>query len=87
MRELDLQTKKFFFQNQVTSRFKVAHVVNTKLVFRDWFSFIKNDNSNQIIQIMQNPILKFRQRSIISEKVDYLSKNLRTLTSYNYHRL
>ena len=33
---------------------------------------------------MQNTIQKFRQGSIIFEKLDILSENLKTLTSSNY---
>ena len=33
---------------------------------------------------MQNPIPKFRQSSIISEKPHYLSEKLKTLTTSNY---
>ena len=33
---------------------------------------------------MQNPIQKFRQSSIVFEKRDILSENLKTLTSSNY---
>ena len=33
---------------------------------------------------MQNPILKFRQSSCISEKPGYLSEKFKTLTSSNY---
>ena len=33
---------------------------------------------------MQNPIQKFRQSSIVSEKPGILSENLKTLTSSNY---
>ena len=33
---------------------------------------------------MQNPIQKFRQSSIVFEKPDILSENLKTLTSSNY---
>ena len=36
---------------------------------------------------MQNPIIKFRQSSIISGKLVYLSEKLKTLTNYNYHRV
>ena len=36
---------------------------------------------------MQNPIPKFRQGSIISEKLGYLSEKLETLTSSNYHKV
>ena len=36
---------------------------------------------------MQNPILKFRQSSIISEKPDYLSEKLKSLTNFNYYRV
>ena len=36
---------------------------------------------------MQNPIPKFRQNSIISEKPGYFSKKLKTLTSSNYHKV
>ena len=32
-----------------------------------------------------NPLLKFRQNSIISEKPGYLSRELKILTSSNYH--
>ena len=40
-----------------SSILKVTRVVNLKLAFTDWFSY-KFDNTNQV---MQNPILKFRQ--------------------------
>ena len=33
---------------------------------------------------MQNPIQKFRQSSIVFEKRDILSENLKTLTNFNY---
>ena len=33
---------------------------------------------------MQNPIQKFRQRSIVFEKTSILSENMKTLTSSNY---
>ena len=33
---------------------------------------------------MQNPVQKFRQNSIVFEKPDILSENLKTLTSSNY---
>ena len=36
---------------------------------------------------MQNPILKFRQSSIISEKPGYLSEKLKTLTSLKTKKL
>ena len=36
---------------------------------------------------MQNPLLKFRQSSIISEKLGYLSEKLKALTSSNYDRV
>ena len=36
---------------------------------------------------MQNPLLKFRQSSIISEKPGYLSEKLKALTSSNYDRV
>ena len=36
---------------------------------------------------MQNPIQKFRQSSMVFEKPDILSKNLKTLTSSNYPTL
>ena len=36
---------------------------------------------------MQNPIFKFRESSIISEKLGYLSEKLKTLTSSNYHNV
>ena len=36
---------------------------------------------------MHNPLLKFRQSSIISEKPGYFSEELKTLTSYSYHRI
>ena len=35
---------------------------------------------------MQNPLPKFKESSIISEKPGYLSEKLKTLTSSNYHR-
>ena len=34
---------------------------------------------------MQNPILKFRQSSIVFETPGFLSEKLKTLTSFNYH--
>ena len=43
--------------------FKVAHVFNLNLVFTDKFFIIGNTN-----QVMQNPIPKLRQASIISKK-------------------
>ena len=49
---------------------KVDHVVNIKLAFMDW------QFCDLIIQLMQNPI-KFRQSSIISEKLGYLSEKLK----------
>ena len=36
---------------------------------------------------MQNPIQKFRQSSIVFEKPDVLSENLKTFTSSNYPRV
>ena len=36
---------------------------------------------------MQNPILKFRQSSIVFETPGFLSEKLKTLTSFNYHRV
>ena len=36
---------------------------------------------------MQNLIIKFRQSHITLEKPGYLSENLKTLTSSNYHFL
>ena len=36
---------------------------------------------------MEDPVLKFGQSSIIFEKPGYLSENLKTLTSSNYHRV
>ena len=33
---------------------------------------------------MQNPIQKFRKSSIVFEKPGILTKNLKTLTSFNY---
>ena len=36
---------------------------------------------------MQNPMLKLRQTSFISEKPGYFSEKLKTLTSSNYHRV
>ena len=36
---------------------------------------------------MQNPQIKFRQSSIISEKPGYLSEKLKALTSSNYDRV
>ena len=36
---------------------------------------------------MQNLIPKFRQSSIISNKLGYLSEKLKTLMSSNYHRV
>ena len=62
---------------------EVARVVDLKLVFTDWF-FLWFDNTNQVVQ---NPISKFRQSFITSEKPGYLSKKLKTLTSCNYHQV
>ena len=39
------------------------------------------------IVVLQNLIPKFRQSSIISEKPGFLSEKLKTLTSFNYHRV
>ena len=36
---------------------------------------------------MQNPLLKFRESSIISEKPGYLPGKLKTLTSSKHHRI
>ena len=36
---------------------------------------------------MQNPIQRFRQSSIVFEKLDILSEKVKTLTSSNYHRV
>ena len=36
---------------------------------------------------MQNPLLKFRQSSIISEKPGYLSGKLKIFTGSDYHRV
>ena len=36
---------------------------------------------------MQNPLLKFRLNSIISEKPGYMPEKLKTLTSSNYHKV
>ena len=36
---------------------------------------------------MQNPILRFRQGSFISEKPGYFLEKIKTLTSPNYHRV
>ena len=36
---------------------------------------------------MQNPIQKFRQRSIVFEKPGILHKKLKTLTSSNYRKV
>ena len=36
---------------------------------------------------MQNPLLKFGQNSIISDKPGILSEKLKTLMSSNYHRV
>ena len=62
--------------------FKVARMVNSKLTFTDWF--FKFDNTNQV---MQMPIPKLRQTSVISEKSGYLSEKLKTSRSSNYHKV
>ena len=71
------------FDHFVGLALKVAHVVNIKLFFYGlillWF-----DNINKV---MQNPIQKFRQSSIVFEKSGFLSEKLKTLTSSNYHRV
>ena len=41
----------------------------------------------QTNKVMQNPIPKLRQTSIISKKPRFLSEKLKTLTSSNYHRV
>ena len=38
-------------------------------------------------QVMQNPMPKLRQTSIISKKPGLLSEELKTLTSSNFHRV
>ena len=42
------------------------------------------DNTNQV---MENPIPKFRQSSIISKKPGYVPEKIKILASYNYHRV
>ena len=73
----DLTTQQHNRDNEI----KVARMVNLKLIFGDYF-FLNFGNTNQV---MQNPILKLRHRSIISKKPGFLSEKLETLTSYNYH--
>ena len=58
----------------------MAGVVNLKLR-TDFFQTFGNAN-----QVMQNPIPKLRQCSIISEKTGYLSEKLKTLSSSNYYK-
>ena len=43
--------------------------------------------SKKQITVIQNPIPKFRQSSIISVKPGYLSEKLKILTSSNYHKV
>ena len=38
-------------------------------------------------QVMQNPMPKLRQTSIISKKPGFLPEELKTLTSSNFHRI
>ena len=49
--------------------------------FMDWLLC----NLVILIRVMQDPILTFRQGSIISEKPGYLSEKFKTLRSPNYH--
>ena len=65
------------------SAFNVARVINLKLFFADYFFH----NLVIFFVIMQNPIAKLRQISIISEKPGFLSEKLKTLTSFNCHRV
>ena len=58
-------------------------MVKLKLAFMEWF-FLQFGNTNQVIQ---SSIPKFRQNPIISEKPDYLTEKLKTLTSFNYHKV
>ena len=44
--------------------------------------FLESGNTNWV---MQNPIQKFRQSSIVFEKPGILSEKLKTLTSSIYH--
>ena len=53
----------------------MSRVVNIKLFFINWFYY---DLIIQI-QVMQNPISKFRESSIVFVKPDFLSKNSYTL--------
>ena len=69
------------FENELQKRehflriiFNVVRVVNHGLIF------LLLDNTNYV---MQNLIPKFRQSSIICEKPGYLSKKLKTLTTFN----
>ena len=60
---------------------KVSRMVNMKLQIDIYYLIIL------INLVMQNPIPKFRQSSIISEKPVYFSEKLNTLASSNYHRV
>ena len=62
--------------------FKLARVVNLELVFNGLI--FKRFGSTD--QVMQNPIPKLGQTSIIFKKPDFLSEKLKTLTSSNCHR-
>ena len=59
---------------------KVACVVDIKLFFYGMI-LLYFHNTNLV---MQNPIYKFRQRSIVFEKPGILSDSLKTWTSSNY---
>ena len=61
---------------------KMARAVHIKLALKDWFFYnlIILINTNYV---MQNPIPNFRQSSIISEKLGYVTEKLKTLTSSN----
>ena len=58
-------------------------MVKLKLAFMEWF-FLQFGNTNQVIQ---SSIPKFRQNPIVSEKPGYLTEKLKTLTSFNYHKV
>ena len=62
--------------------FKVARVVNLKLIFTDYFLYFVSTN-----QVMKNPTPKLRQTTVISKKPGFLTEKLKTLTSSNYHRV
>ena len=70
-----LGNKKFFL--------KLAHEVNMKLGFMDWFFY------NLIALIKQCKILlkKFRQSSVVFKKSGILSEKLKALMSSYYYRL